>query len=138
MAAALLIGCGSVDEEGAKGRQAVTGSVSLDGSPLAEGSIQFVPKDPNLGAPVGATIADGKYAIEKEQGPLPGSYAVKIDSIEGGSAPKSAAEALENAERPTKIVAKNRVAAKFNAKTKLSAEVKAEGPRSLDFEVTSK
>src|SRR5689334_14633291 len=49
-------------------RQAVSGSVTLKGQPLPQGTIQFLPatdKQPTAGA---VEIKDGKYSLPKEQG----------------------------------------------------------------------
>lgn len=139
IAAIALVGCGAEGKGGDTSRKAVSGAVTLDDQPLDKGTVQFIPKDPNLGSPVTATIADGKYAFEKDQGPLPGSYSVRISALEGEEAPVSAIEALENAERPTKKPApKERVAAKYNKKTELTAEVRPDGQTTQDFAVKSK
>ncbi|MCS7303630.1 MAG: hypothetical protein NZ602_00780 [Thermoguttaceae bacterium] len=67
------LGCGS-----SSGRQAVTGTVSLDGKPLASGSINFQPA-PGLKAPsAGAPIENGRFSIPADQGLLPGEYQVTI------------------------------------------------------------
>ena len=70
---ALCWGCGS-----SSGRQAVTGVVTLDGKPLASGSIHFQPL-PGLKAPsAGAPIENGRFSIPAAQGLLPGEYQVSI------------------------------------------------------------
>lgn len=69
----VCVGCGS-----SSGRQAVTGTVSLDGKPLASGSINFQPT-PGLKAPsAGAPIENGRFSIPAAQGLLPGEYQVTI------------------------------------------------------------
>ncbi len=66
-------GCGS-----SSGRQAVTGLVTVDGKPLASGSINFQPA-PGLKAPsAGAAIENGRFSIPADQGLLPGQYQVTI------------------------------------------------------------
>ncbi|HOM17985.1 MAG TPA: hypothetical protein PLQ00_11690 [Thermoguttaceae bacterium] len=67
------LGCGK-----SSGRQAVTGVVTVDGKPLASGSINFQPA-PGLKAPsAGAAIENGRFSIPADQGLLPGEYQVTI------------------------------------------------------------
>ena len=134
----IMIGCSGGDATDGKPRVAISGAVTLDGSPLSQGSIIFVPKDPAKAEAAMGKVVDGKYAFDRAEGPLPGAYLVQINAVEGESEPVSAAEALENAEKPTKSAPKNKVAAKFNLKSELTAEVKADGPTTFDFAVTSK
>ena len=69
-----LSGCGQ------NGRQALSGSVTLDGQPLASGSITFQPMAGSTGSTSGTSIQDGNFTIDKTNGLLPGKYAVSIQS----------------------------------------------------------
>src|SRR5262249_41236956 len=51
-------GCGS--GKTAPGTR-LEGAVTLDGNPIAEGNLQFVPQDPGGGSPVVAAIKGGRY-----------------------------------------------------------------------------
>ena len=72
-----LIGCGSSD---GLNRQAITGTVSLDGLPIARGAILFEPATQASGTAVGATIQQGTFAISRQEGPVPGDYLVRVYS----------------------------------------------------------
>jgi hypothetical protein len=72
----LLVGCG--DEYA--GKKAVSGTVTIKGEPLKEGSIQFVALEG--GAQTGAGIKDGAYAIERKNGLKPGKYLVRITAAD--------------------------------------------------------
>jgi hypothetical protein len=63
---------------GPSDRGAVKGKVTVDGSPLAQGSIEFIPVDPKLGQTGATGIKDGQYAIAAERGLLAGEYQVQI------------------------------------------------------------
>src|SRR5438270_431670 len=67
---------------------AVAGSVSLDGHPLAHGFLQFQPVDDQAVA-AGGSVTDGKYAIDRAQGPTPGEYKVIISSAGGPESPSA-------------------------------------------------
>ncbi len=120
----LVSGCDSGD---GLPRQAVSGTVTYDGKPVKSGNIQFTPADPNMKNPVsgGAPIMNGKYSIDKEVGLVPGKYNVSISSasseIEAGETPGS-----------VKALPKEGLPAKYNAQSKLSAEVKSSST-SIDF-----
>lgn len=68
-------GCGSSGPEIAH----VSGRVTMDGKPLANASLIFIPED---GRPAGArTDADGRYALnftEGRRGAIPGKNVVRI------------------------------------------------------------
>ena len=61
-------------------RQAVSGTVTFDGQPLAEGRIQFEPASAEAMTPAGGEIKDGRYSIPRDQGPTPGDYRIMITS----------------------------------------------------------
>jgi hypothetical protein len=114
-------------------RKAVSGNVTLDGQPLAQGRIQFEPIEASQGTTVlaSADIMDGKYAIDRAMGPVPGKYKVSISSRPPikldpneppGPAPKPEPE---------------KVPAEFNAKTTLTKEVVGEGENVFDFSLKS-
>jgi len=67
-----LMGC-SGDE-----RAEVSGSVSLNGRAIEEGSISFIPIDGNLGPEVGAVVRDGRYHIPRSQGVMVGKNRVEL------------------------------------------------------------
>lgn len=58
--APLLVGCGPAVGD-------VSGSVTVDGKPLASGVIAYVPAE-GSGEPATATIADGKYRLQTTAG----------------------------------------------------------------------
>src|SRR4051794_26204863 len=46
-------------------REPITGTVSLDGTPLADGNITFMPVDAAKGTEVGAVIAQGAFSVPR-------------------------------------------------------------------------
>jgi hypothetical protein len=126
-AIASLTGCAGGG--GAK-RYAVSGEVKWRSQPLDKGGITFLPADPSLGASGGAMIKDGRYSIPAKDGLLPGRYKVMISSAD----PSKAADpdALPG---PSGPLPKDRIEPKYNAETVLTAEVKAEGPNTFNFDV---
>lgn len=62
-------------------RGAIRGKVTVNGTPLKEGQISFVPADRGIGPTAGATIADGSYTIDAAQGPFAGEHRVQINAF---------------------------------------------------------
>ena len=111
-------------------REAVSGTVNLDGRPLGEGTVQFNPLDLNQGAPVVvAGIKDGKFSTDRATGPVPGKYKISISSraaikvIPGeppGPLPKSEPE---------------KVPAQYNSKSTITKEVTGGGTNAFEFDL---
>ena len=131
---AVLAGCSSSD---GLPRERVSGKVTLDGKPLAVGSIQFVPvsvgdaKNPALAA--GATITDGAFDISRDSGLTPNSYSVSITSAAGGGA-----GVANEPPGPAPAAAKEAIPEKYNKSSTLIKEVKAKSENNFTFELTSK
>jgi hypothetical protein len=134
LALACLTGCSSGD---GLPREAVSGKVTLDGKPLASGSIRFSPvgggdaKNPALSG--GATIMDGAYDIPRESGLTPNKYSVAITSAEGG-----AAAAANEPPGPAQKPAKEAIPEKYNKASVLDAEVTPGGANTFNFDLSSK
>jgi hypothetical protein len=130
-----LCGCGGGATDSLP-REAVYGTVTLDGKPLEGGSIAFDPDAQGQANPVsvGGNIIGGSYSISKADGPTPGKYRVSIydAGADGGLAPGEAPGA------PAKKTKASSVPAKYNANTTLSAEIKAGSSNKYDFTLTSK
>jgi hypothetical protein len=123
----LLTGCGggSVD-----GRYGLSGKVTLKGQPLAKGTIEF--SAGQGGGPLtGGTIENGQYTIAADSGLKPGTYTVRISSIDeaGGGGPP-AAPGPESATQ----VGKELIPAEFNVNSSKTIEVKTSG-NTFDFAV---
>jgi hypothetical protein len=108
-------------------RVPVAGTVTLGGTPLPEGTIQFEPGPETNGTTVAGEITGGKFAIEKKQGPVPGKYKVRIS----GRPPAR----LKPGEAPggTPRLAPETVPAQYNTESTLQTEVPAAGSSTLDF-----
>src|SRR5262245_44713871 len=121
-----LTGCTS----GGPQRHAISGEGTWRGKPLDHGSIMFLPDEPSLATSGGDRIKDGRYAIAAAKGLLPGRYKVLITSADPSKAPDP--DALPG---PSGPLPKDRVRPKYNAQTELTADVKAGGPNTFNFEV---
>lgn len=111
---ATMIGCGSKAYEGQQ-RAEVSGAISLNGSPVQQGSINLSPIG-HEGRSASASIEAGKYLITEDQGPNMGKYRVEIYAFE----PKQGTSADSDAGMP-------QVAPReFNVESTLELEVDSE------------
>ncbi len=115
----VLSGCG-----GTEGLGRVSGKVTLDGKPLADASIEFVPVGGTGLTSYGRTDANGEYymmATRTEKGAAIGKNSVRITTY----------EVLD-----MKNVLPERVPTKYNSATELEREVQS-GSNTLDFDLSS-
>jgi hypothetical protein len=126
-----MVGCG---QSNPLGRVAVSGKITLDGHPLPpEGSIRFIPEK-SSGIQTGAPVdANGEYHIENLKGLPPGKYRVQISSTEK---PKAAPAIPGSGGMPPPAI--ERLPAKYNSDTTLTAEVSLAEPARFDFDLKTK
>lgn len=129
-------GCSSESDDGLP-REAVSGVVTLDGQPLAEGLIRFRPQ-PEGPTEGGGMIKDGSFSIERSAGLVPGTYAVYINASEKRGDKAQSGEFAEpggRVGRPPKEL----VPARYNSKTELKVEIKKGGSNdALKFDLLTK
>jgi len=136
LAASLLIGLvGCAEKLDQLPREAISGTVTLDDQPLKDGTIQFLPDATasDEATFAGGRILEGKFDVPRDQGPTPGRYSVTI--ISGGTASSGVtAETIPGEGVPRK----EKIPAKYNTRTKLTAEVKKGGPNTFEFPLKTK
>ncbi len=121
-----VAGCGGASD----GRQAISGSVTLNGAPLEQGTIEFASVDGSQQS--GGGITNGKYSVPAEQGLLPGKYVVRISSTEEANPgaplgpPGPEAETVQN---------KQLIPPEYNTQSTLTAEVTEDGDNQFDFQI---
>jgi hypothetical protein len=125
---------GCAQEGRALPREVVSGTVAFEGQPLKKGTIQFQPASQVDGALAVGTITDGRFEIPVVAGPSPGKYGVAIYS-EDDLAPAPAPGEMPGPPMPRKKAAVP-IPPRYNAKTELTAEVKAGGPNVYTFNLT--
>jgi len=110
-------GCGSRSDSRIPPRDSVSGVVTLDGKPIASGSITFFSaEDARQGIQASTSIVDGRYELLV----TPGKKQVKISQVE---------ETKPN-------VFEDLIPAKYNSKTTLEADVSGEN-KEFDFPLTT-
>jgi hypothetical protein len=117
----------------------VSGTVTLDGKPLAHATVVFEPdtdaKNPGPGSS-GVTDANGRYTLQvmttNAPGALVGKHKVSITAYEGdvegeSSAPDATKKVIRNALVPPE----------YNVQTKLRFDVPSKGSSNADFKLVS-
>jgi hypothetical protein len=130
-------GCGGSDQD-TRPRQAISGEVTLDGTPLVEGQITFDPKSKADGVPAFSKITDGRFSIDRDAGPTPGKYFVRIEAIDPSTAPAAAVKKPGEIRKFDLPGPKSIIPPQYNTATALDAEVKADAPNTYKFDLSSK
>ena len=115
-------------------RAEIQGEVTLDGAPLAEGSILFMPVDGKKGFSAGGEIKNGNYQIAQAEGPGTGLVRVEIRGQKktGRQVPNIQGQPGDQVDEVVEAVAE-----RFNVKSDLRHEVKR-GSNVANFKVESK
>jgi hypothetical protein len=129
-----LAGCG----DPYAGRFEVSGSATLKGQPVPDGTlVMFEPLD-NQGTAGTTSCTGGAYKIPRENGLMPGKYLVRLTAGDG----KTAVNPVNPDEPPgpamkgsTNIVSKDIIPDDWGRKSKQEVTVKADGPNRFDFTI---
>ncbi len=127
----LLCGCGGDP----LGRYAISGSVIVDGAPLAKGNISFQPTD-NQPTSSGAVVAGGKFSIPRDGGLVAGKYRVVVNAAVPGTAGKVIPVDAQPGDPPPP--AKEMIPPDWNVSSQHMVEVTREGPFVFPFEIATK
>ncbi len=117
-----LPGCGG------DGRRAVSGTVTVDGEPLASGVISFQPTADNPAHSAGTGIEAGRYQISASSGLMPGEYQVRIQAFR---------QTGRMVEDPQFGQVEETVPVVFKEAGSLRATVSASGRNEIDFDLHS-
>jgi hypothetical protein len=118
-------------------RQAVVGTVTLDGRPLASGTIVFLPTGERTFSTASAgkaSITNGSFSISQARGLVPARYQVAIYS--GQRAAKRPNPEIGSAE--DQAPDRDLIPAKFNTETELEVEIKPGDLKELRINLDSK
>src|SRR5438874_9840314 len=119
-----LLGCG------AGAGASVSGKVTLDGSPLDDATITFVPTVGGQRQAAWTTVKGGQYAIAAKDGLGTGQFRVEIRALR-------ATGEKANPNEPTMIPAREILPSRYNSKSELAVEIKR-GDNTADFELKSR
>lgn len=119
-------GCGNAGD--GKTRVALEGEIKLNGTALPSGLVSFLPTD-DKGETAVAKIENGKYTIERSNGPALGSYKVLINSKQ------PTGKKVRDVDNPAQLVNEERevVPPQYNSKSTLTIEIKEGGKQDFDL-----
>jgi hypothetical protein len=125
----LTLGCG---DSGAPSRAAVKGTVTLNGEPIAEGSITFLPTGTANGPTTGGSIVNGRYSIARANGVVVGENRVEIIGN------RKTGKMTRDPSNPSREIdqAEQFVPEKFNRQTEIVKTVGASA-NTIDFNLKS-
>lgn len=123
-------GCGSSD---GFARVPVKGSVTVDGKPLAEGVIRFIPDKGLQGQTVQAVVQNGEYALDDRSGPVAGKHRVEIEATGYLGFELDDDLAYANYIKTHGALPPNPIPPQFNRESKLTVDIPAAGQEGLDF-----
>ncbi|QDT53646.1 hypothetical protein Pan44_16690 [Caulifigura coniformis] len=136
--AILASGCGGADPK-SHARVAVSGTVTLDGQPLDNAVILFVPLPEVNGPTASAGIVEGRFQLSAEAGPVAGKHRVQIESNDhGGIAPDDEAALAEMAAGKRKLPKTVKIPAIYNSRSKLEETIAADSPNEFTFELVTR
>ncbi len=121
-------GCGAKNPQG---RRAVEGTISIDGTPIATGTIEFAPDASNaVQTTSGAVITDGKFSISETKGLTEGTYSVAVSSrVDTG-------ETVDGPMGPEPVF-KDLVPARYGSETQEKATFSGKGPFVYELDIPS-
>jgi hypothetical protein len=126
IALAAFVGCSDGPQ-----RIPVKGTVSLDGQPLATGSLLMTPL--SKGPVAGCDIKDGSFVMPSERGPGPGVYRVEITAYRPSGKKVYDSDFNVSTEALEAIVP-----AQYNTASELTATVSAETENEFTFDLKSR
>ena len=133
-ASALLLAAGCGGGEDWQSAE-VTGTVTLDGRPIPEGHITFLPSGDTRGPSATTTITDGRYAMI-EGGPVVGTHRVEIRTPvkTGRKIPDLRPENRMKPDRPMIDEVVEAIPVTYNTKSTLTVEIRP-GKNEMSFDL---
>jgi hypothetical protein len=132
LATSLALGCGREGPE----RVAVQGTVTVDGQPLKSGFITFTPMEGTEGPKASAEIAEGKFELDRDRGPMIGKLRVEV------RAEQDLGIALDDPEefdaKAPRVLPRNPIPPQYNDRSTLVCETSADRPNKFQFDVKTR
>lgn len=130
LALAAAMGCG---KSSGLDKVVVSGQVTLDGQPISNGEIRFIPTQGTIGPISGGPIKDGAYVAKGKGGVPLGNHRVEIQAYRANAKSQGQAGAAGNEGG----AAEQYLDKRYNEQTTLTATIDAE-TTTKDFPLTSK
>ncbi len=131
-----LQGCGGGDD--GPQRAAVSGVINLDGEPLQQGVIRFVPEGETKGPKTSVPVQQGRFEIDSRSGPLVGEHRIEIVSTDDGGYAMDDEQAIQDLRKAkVKRIRVVKVPAVYNSRSTLKKTVSLNTPNEFQFDLSS-
>lgn len=130
----MLAGCGG---NSGPVRASVEGSVFLNGEPLKQGVIRFMPIGDTAGPATSGTITNGTYKLEGDNGPVAGTNRVEIEANMYSFAADDEAAFVKTVENRKGPPPGNSVPVQYNRQSTLAAQIRTEYLNFYEFQLFS-
>lgn len=126
-----IAGCGH--KETGPNRASVSGVVNLNGTPLPDGTIRFVPVGSSSGPKVSVSVVEGSFEATAENGPVAGENRIEIESLDGPAFDdeQTLAELQSNPHRLHAI----RIPPAYNTDSQLKTDIKSDEANVLHYDL---
>ena len=131
----LLCGCGG---DSFPPRAAVSGTVTLDGTPLPQGVVRFVPVGGSANSKWSIPIVNGEFSAEKKAGPAIGKHRIEIESTDIGGFELDDEDALDRLAAERRKVKVVKVPSWYGTSSRLKETVTEDGSNEFTFELSSR
>lgn len=125
-----VAGCG---QESRWQRLPVSGTVTLDGEPLAGGTITFVPLKGAAGPKARTSVVDGSFEFDADRGPVAGTMRVEIHSA--GVDVEEFEQMIRSGQRP--VTRRIAIPKDFNDYSQLRVQVATDGANQFEFNLNT-
>lgn len=127
----MMSGCGESD---GLDRLHVKGTVTVNGAPLKNGRISFLPTEGTSGPATGTVIENGQFEIPLEQGPMQGKHRIEIMAVRPTGQKIREGSGSENPDAFVEEV-EQFIPPKYNLKSELTAELNEPNAQSVAFDL---
>lgn len=124
----VVVGCG----KSAGDRVGISGTVTFDGQPVQSGSISFRPSESTRGPSAGAAIVDGAFVVPADKGVAAGQYRVEILGT------RKTGRSFNDPVFGATDVDEQYIPARYNNRSELTADIRADNSNLLHFDLKSK
>lgn len=119
-------------------RAAVQGTVTLDGQELKAGVVRFIPIESTPGPKTTVNIAQGKFMVDAEVGPVIGRHRIEIVSTDDGGYASDDEGALDQLKKSgVRRIEVVKVPDNYNKQSTLTQTVTLEGPNEFHYSLTT-
>ncbi|MGQ0635639.1 MAG: hypothetical protein ACT4QC_13575 [Planctomycetaceae bacterium] len=135
IALSLLAGCGAAD---GPQRAPVAGSVWVDGAPLEEGIVRFIPQGASAGPAAVATIKAGRFELNGSSAPVVGTHRIEIEALNFQGFELDDEKAFADRAGSGRKLPTSPIPPPYNRDSKKTVTLPASGNQQLEFQIDTK